>query len=271
MLLVPHDGEVWASPVNLQWIMACALPLIASTRPPDSQTGRTNQLSFLFVSGLTGPYSAFSIPLWLVRGANSIRSRCSYGVTVSAVGLITGLVQFVFIVHGKYAETPTAPQPIAMGIAFVERWGVNYLDVVGTWAGWLLFLSLLGLSLCKEGRSQRLAFLTFAIIILAATFVKFYRMPIPMILGHAERYFYIPSVMLMWIALSLAWTRHAAPVLVGGLASLLIPLSASSHFVRTPREPYSDWQEKASLIGKAPVQINYPPGWTLHITPSSRY
>ena len=268
IMLVPQDGEIWASAVNLQWVMACALPLIASTAAPLKRTARINQLAFLSLAGLSGPFSTFAIPLWVARGVWSVRDRSVHGKAVAAIGLTAGLIQLVFMSTTTLASSLEGTRPAGMGLALFERWGLDYLDVAGIWIGSTLFAFLIGSPIIRDGRWQRLAFLVLALIILSTVFAKFYHQPevvTSRLVGW--RYFYVPIVMLLWTALSLVWTARPIPILVGSVASVFIISSAMQNFERDRRQTYSDWQEKTPLIGKAAVEIKYPPGWSLHIEP----
>jgi hypothetical protein len=271
ILVVPHDGEVWASLVNMQWIMACALPVIAATGAPRATGARINQFAFLGIASLTGPFSAILVPLWIARGISALKAREGYGLAIAALGMLAGLTQVVCVASSDAPhEVPGQARPLAMALAFVQRFGLDYLSACSSALGVALMLSLLLSPAVREGRLLRVSFLASAILLMIPTFIKFYRMPELMIARSvAGRYFYIPSVMLLWTAISLAWVRRPWPVAIGAMSSLLIVAAAIEHFKRTPRPFYPDWQQKSDLIGRQAVIIQYAPGWLITISPVS--
>jgi hypothetical protein len=271
ILLVPHDGEVWASLVNMQWIMACALPVIAATGAPRSAGARTNQLAFLSIAGLTGPFSAVALPIWIARGLVTYRNRDRYGLTVAAIGMLAGLIQAAFLILTSEAPSPAGePDPAAMTLAFIERFGLEYLSSISYVIGTGLFVYLLLSPALNEGRGQRLYFLIFAVLLMVPVFIKFYRMPELIIARSvAGRYFYIPSVMLLWTAISLAWVRRVPTLIAGVVATLLIFTAASKHFQRTARVFFPDWQQKSAQIGMDTQIVQFSPGWSVAIPASA--
>lgn len=271
VLLVPHDGEVWASLVNIQWIMACALPVIAMTKPPRTSGARINQLVFLSVAGLSGPFSALLLPVWIARGLLALRARENHGLMIAAFGLVAGLIQIACLaLSAAPQEIPSQPQPAAMALAFVQRFGLDYLSAYGSTLGVLLLLSLLLSPAVREGRALRACLLGSAILLMIPIFIKFYRMPELMIARSvAGRYFYIPSVMLLWTALSLAWVRRPWAIVLGLLSTVLILMAAFHQFKRPPRPFYPDWQQKSDRIGRQQVVIKYAPGWQITIPPEA--
>jgi hypothetical protein len=272
ILLVPHDGEVWASLVNMQWIMACVLPIIAMTTKPRSTAARANQLTFLTVAALTGPFSAFVIPLWVARGWRALKARERYGLLVATIGTLAGFTQLIMIASSQSApETPTQPRPFEMAVAFIERFGLDHLSAFGSGFGIFLLLCLLLSPVLRQERALRASLLTFAIMLMIPTFLKFYRMP-ELIIARAVagRYFYVPSVMLLWTAASLLWIRKPLTVAIGGLSGFFMLLAASQHFVRQPRSFYPDWQQKSGQIDKETVSMQFAPGWSVTIAPRSR-
>ena len=61
-LLVVPGGETLTTPTTVQWIMAPALPLIAAAASPAGRFARANQVAFVALSGLSGPFSISDDP-----------------------------------------------------------------------------------------------------------------------------------------------------------------------------------------------------------------
>lgn len=270
--LVPHDGEIWASLVNMQWIMACALPLIAMTETPRTPAARMNFLAFTAVASGTGPFSALAIPLWIFRGIAAFKARDRYGLMLVAIGVIGGITQAAFIASaGAPHETPTASRPLSLALAFVGRFGLDYLSILGSSLGVVLLICLVLSPIVREGRTIRLSFLIFALLLMIPTYLKFYRMP-ELIISRsvAGRYFYVPSLMLLWVAVSSIWLRRPLPIAIGTVSTALIIAATTLHFARSPRTFYPDWRENSEKIGKQAVTIRYAPDWLITIPPDPR-
>ena len=82
-LLAVPGGETLTNPTNVQWIMAPALPLIAAAASPAGRLARANQLAFVALSGLSGPFSILMIPIWLWRVLSGAR-RDAFALVLAA-------------------------------------------------------------------------------------------------------------------------------------------------------------------------------------------
>ncbi|MDQ2139870.1 hypothetical protein RBI14_17050 [Alcaligenaceae bacterium B3P038] len=203
LFMVPHTGEVFGTITNAQWVMACALPLIAMTETPLGRLNRMNQLAFLLLAGLSGPFSIFALPifvwrLWTNRDAHSIR-LFSVALVVASTQLITTLRNYVSFEGER--------EPLHLAITVLDRWlgalangwrSDNWYFVLIT----ILFgITLLFLVWSPKYRRLNLALLFMTGAVLGSTWLKF--MP-----GHSrhldwismdDRYFFIPKVMTFWI------------------------------------------------------------------------
>ena len=105
-LLVVPGGETLTNPTNVQWIMAPALPLIAAAASPAGGLARANQLAFVALSGLSGPFSILMIPIWLWRVLSGAR-RDAFALVLAATTCLAGTVQALILVGAP--ETLDAP------------------------------------------------------------------------------------------------------------------------------------------------------------------
>ena len=86
--LIVAPRESLANPTNLQWMMAPALPLIAATPAPAGRFACANQLVFVALASLSGPFAALMLPLWLVCLA--ARERSSFDLALTSVAVAAG-------------------------------------------------------------------------------------------------------------------------------------------------------------------------------------
>jgi hypothetical protein len=64
VLVVPHSGEVFLTPTNLQWIAALGLVLTAIAKDPVKPLDWVIDVAVLVLAGLSGPFVIFALPLF---------------------------------------------------------------------------------------------------------------------------------------------------------------------------------------------------------------
>jgi hypothetical protein len=65
-LAIPSSPEICANITNEQWVLAFCVFLLLVGSPPRSTAGRLVDLSFILLSGLTGPFCIFLLPISLL-------------------------------------------------------------------------------------------------------------------------------------------------------------------------------------------------------------
>jgi hypothetical protein len=266
ILLTPHPSpaEIWATPANVQWIMATALPLIATTMMSTSIPARANQVAFVTVAGLTGPFSLIAAPLWLWR-IGFLRDR--FGTLVAGLGLTTGAVQAYFIARSP-PVTALAPAWLNVTEIVLLRWLsdpflVRSALIAAAVIGFLLAASLLG-----RYRVQRAACVVYALAIMAVTVWKIRAYdPLLVNTGYGARYFYVPTCMIMFCTISLLFEKPLHAKIAGAAVSgLLVYSSIQMGFVRPPRpDMRQEWLAKTPLFGKQAVVVPIPPNWVINV------
>ncbi|MFG1398280.1 hypothetical protein [Roseixanthobacter pseudopolyaromaticivorans] len=267
MVVVPHTGEVWATPTNLQWIMACALPVIALSPVPESRFVRVSQLAFMVLAALTGPFMVLSAPLWAVRAVRCWRARDRHGAALVAIAAAGALVQLYFMTRQAVMVDVAGTVrdfPLALG-TFLLRWMVQCTGPVSVLS--LLFVvTLLGSLIFGRDRVLRAGCLGFGLMILFATAHKFANAIDSLNAPNADRYFFIPSVMAAFIWASLVadpgarWLRLPAGLL---LLQFVFQAVTTPLAERKPTEFAANWRGYAHLIGKQDVTVTFPPNWQI--------
>jgi hypothetical protein len=105
IVAVPHTGEVFLNPTNLQWITALGLILTWVKCDPETAAEWGADGVLLVLAGLTGPFSVLLAPLFTAR-ALIPRTRASWQL----VGMVaaTTAVQCWFICHAPAFSDPRA-------------------------------------------------------------------------------------------------------------------------------------------------------------------
>lgn len=272
--VAPAQNEVFNKLVNSQWILALTLLLVLAYREPTTPGEWLCDAGVALVAGLTGPFSLIFAPLFLLRIVT--RRADGYGRTVAAIGLGCAVVQLLNISNPSTAGG--------------FHWTWAYLRVVNGWMGHVFSGSLLRpappgvlptlllftvttvviVALATRAwvtRNRPMGiFLVGGLAVLSVVLYKFRGQP-EFLFSMGSRYFYIPTVTLVWSLLA-AWQpglrARQQPLLAAGLGLALFA------FVQDHRSGGSanvalDWDEASRCIGKVHpcvVPIN-PPGWTL--------
>jgi len=90
LALVPHNGEVFLSLTDLQWLLALALVLLLLTDDAATAAQRWFDRGALALCGLTGPFLCFLSPLFVMRAA--VR-RTREAATLAVLALLAAALQ----------------------------------------------------------------------------------------------------------------------------------------------------------------------------------
>ncbi|MFH1554663.1 MAG: hypothetical protein ABII76_07340 [Pseudomonadota bacterium] len=264
LALVPHSGEVWATPANLQWVMACALPVLALGPIPSSRFVRGNQLAFVLATALTGPFMIVSAPLWVYRAARAFRTRDGFGALLVAIALCGALVQLHFIANQVVTVSSAGESHLVRTfIQILLRWIEPVSREIGAWSIAFCALMILGLFYGHQ-RVFRAGFIFLIFAIFTSVLYKFKNTYDAFIGLNGDRYFYIPEVLAAFCLSSLIfddvnrWVKAIAAML------LVRMLFLAAEIPILPREPVSfarDWRGYAHLIGRQDILVTFPPQW----------
>lgn len=264
LFAVPHTGEVFGTITNAQWIMACALPLIAMTSTPEAAANRINQRLFVVLAGLSGPFSLFALPLFIWR---AFEHRDRHALWLVALAGTAALVQIISVAT-NYVSFQGEREPLHLALTILDRWMGNlaYGWRSDTWYALLLTLCygaiVFALAWFSTQRRLNIALLVFIAFVLGSTWLKF--MP-----GHSrhldfptmdDRYFYIPKVLTVWI-LAGALYANAHWKKIAGMLALVLSLGAVQNggleWWRKYIYPHKPWTEQARQID-AGHAVNIP-------------
>lgn len=272
LVFVPHNGEVFLTITNLQWILAPGLLLLLIARDPSTPLQWAFDLITLALLGLTGPFVVLWFPLFLVR-AWIIRSRAS--LILAAVAALVVAVQFhAFIQAGPSPENGPFLVEQLFRLSGTRFWGpiimpnswAKQLSVSsGTLLSAVAFTGIIWLVVSRlRQRAETLFLLVAAVLVLASTFYKFHgNLALLNDPHNGDRYFYIPHVTLLWILIiesSAIGARRMACISVLALCAL-----SSASTLRSPPMVDYHWAKWAPRIDggeNVTVPVN-PPGWSV--------
>ena len=275
IVAVPHTGEVFLTPTNLQWILSLGLVLQGFMQDPGSPGEWAGDIAMVLVSGLSGPFCIFIFPIFAFR-AISRRTRAS--VLLAALVLCAASVQGAeLIVH-----SPPLPSWQSEGAFRSVNWAAvlsarTFLPIAASpiWIAmldkWLVLLAgagalfaLAAIAFQKDGyRWKRASLLwVFAALVAFSAVKARYDLWDFRDIMLADRYFFVPKVLFLWMLLSyvggsvaLRRTMAAGLTLVVAAALLLVPF-------RKAERPYYGWSQYCSRIqAHRKIDVTVSPGW----------
>ena len=269
-LLAVPGGETLTNPTNVQWIMAPALPLIAAAASPAGRLARANQLAFVALSGLSGPFSILMMPIWLWRVLSGAR-RDAFARLLAATALLTGAAQaFVLVGTPEHLDgPPDLLQAVWVTLlrAVTEPFDANN----GKRTFVIVSVGLLVIAARGHYAEHRRVCLAFAGVLLLAVAWKFRTAPGWLgVTNYGDRYFQISAVMIAFCAITLLFEQGIGRI-AGIAGCIVLAQHAAKRFVRSPIADYSAmWVAAAPEIGKRPLELRVPPDWILRIPQRSR-
>lgn len=274
LVAVPHSGEVMFNITNLQWITALALALQPMLAPPRTDGERRIDLVVLALLGLTGPFAVVLFPLyvwrWLhepddgslapmlvVAGAAALQAWFIHtaGPRFEHQDLALRAWPAIEIIARRLIVWPLLGQDLATNLPPAAVGGIG-VALIGGLLGWALRPH--PLQLARGQIATALALLTAAAL---------YRSRPDTWDGDnlvfADRYFYLPRVLLVWL---LVLEFDALPRLVAHVARgacLAIALVHAPSYITPPPTDY-EWAKHVEPIRRGtPAKIpTLPENWT---------
>jgi hypothetical protein len=283
IVAVPHTGEIFLNVTNIQWITALSLVLTLLMRDPESAPDWMGDVAVLLLAGLTGPFSVFLFPFFVLRALDR-RTAASWWVLAAAgapalvqgwhlysnlreslAGSSAGPMEYVNLVAVLSARLPLAFLGAQAWVDRLSRESVIAAGLIGAAA--IIAMAVAG----SAHRKERVCLLMFVCVLLAFTTARVredlwdYREMV-----NGDRYFYIPKVLLLWVGLSFFWRRALAsysPAMLTAAAGLycvsMIPyVDFGGHGARHVERPYYSWDIYCRQIRMGnEVAAEVSPGW----------
>jgi hypothetical protein len=283
IVAAPGTGEIYLCPTNIQWITAIALVMLVFTDDPDGIRAWAGDMAVLVLAGLTGPFSIFVAPFFVRR---ALVRRTAGAWIFAGIAAATAAVQGCEV---ALHPPPAAQVPPGCPLEWANLSAVLAarvpLSLLGG-QGWILHVgrtvviaaggvcaACLVARVVRGGRHREicLVLLTLAAIVCAATAAKTrcdlwdYREMV-----NGDRYFYIPRVMLLWVAVGWLQAKSRAVAWSGTvLVAAATAFSCASHYIEGPgyrdvhiERKYFDWGRYcADLRAGDRVVITVSPGW----------
>ena len=265
-VLAAHTGDVWGNIANLHWLTSFFLIVQTFLARPNTPTQRIGDLLILAVMGLTGPFVVVFLPLlawrwWRDRNADTLAAlltatACAavqayfikttgprlapptHALNLELLFAVTGSRLVVWPLFGATVAA-SLPWPLLGAI------GVGYIALLSGWA--------LRRDARRPVRGQIVvAFVTIAGVCLWRMRPDTWAYPD---LVNADRYFYIPRILLLWL---LIWELDARPPGVAAAARTLALIGVTMQVLpfTAPTPPDYHWADYCDAIRRGePARI----------------
>lgn len=266
MAIVPvavyGTGEVYMTLVNIHWILAPLLLVIAMERDPQTRWGRLLLLLTVIVLGLTGPFIVFLWPLFFWRAwiRRTPFSRALFAVIVPCV------VQQLFTIRATRTGTiPTAANTAGTITLTNPHWssfiGRNYVGnlFLGPLVEWLdvapiVYVALLLLvygaiglyALRRRDFEVAVCLVASLATLVVGAYIHRYTPRSVDLPGH--RYYFVPQICIGWAFLIMAARSNGKWTALPVAGSLAMAAASLAHFTCKPLDDLH-WAEASRAIG----------------------
>lgn len=259
-ITIPPTTEVYLNLINIQWMLAVCLLVILLQDDPDTRLSRLGTLLVLLVAAFTGPFIVLLLPLFLL---SALVRRTPYSIALFAV-CVPCVAWQLFRLEPTDVMTRHLRTPISvLNPSWQVLFGQNYVGhlFLGRWIEahalhrfWYLALLAVvyGLLTLYAIRSRDLAvgvLVLASVLCLASSAFSYRRAPeIIVMTGPAHRYYFLPSICLVWALIVIASRRRGSVRSLPAVAALLaVVLAAASDFV-LPSAPDLGWPQRSRLL-----------------------
>lgn len=307
LVMVPHDGEVFANLTNIQWLLAIGLLAVVFMEPGGSKRTLLADVVYVAFVGLTGPFVILVAPLflaklWLERANATARPRL---LLLSALAVAAAALQMYSVhftneerefqyasLHDCLVDIATHMGNVAvmtvskifgsamqgaLALATLKPMSALTIEAIEVYslACGALFVVVLLYDLAKNRRYvfEKLSLAYFAAMLVFAAIYRNSFLPSTtfnkFLFSVSDRYFYIPKVMLLWILILLIRNK-----LSGVVSYLFIGAIVVTSLMGFRREPWVDlnwryWSQRIAAHEAVEVPIN-PLGWKIDLRCSDR-
>lgn len=288
MVLVPHDGEVFATITNFQWFLGIVLFTLVLQTPAASSRDRLRDSSIALVCGLSSPFAVLVAPFLVVRYVFVVRPT-KYDLLAFAIVIGTAIATVAMFVMtpsrgnlGGYLEFPGLAISSVLGFLLSAGIGQlislpietipNYIAGLVIGVGIVIAVARPAFAWFRGRGNEGVAAAAVVAYALALVMLTFLREPLwrlHTIGPHADfatgaRYLFGPHVLLVWLLIYIAinatdYLRKAAMVVLS-----LILVTVAIQFQAAPIG-YIDWPKQVSQVGHDWQRVEVMPTWSMNV------
>ena len=273
IVAVPHSGEVFLTPTNLQWILAAGLFLTLLKYDPVTTADWVVDTLVIVLCGLSGLMSILLLPFFVVRAwVRRTPASAILLVLTAATALVQAWI-FLRSTQPPPMDTPvnwkqlfavfSVQVPLSIFGAPLWSYAIDETTAIVLGVGALALFAWISLSPGRNTFQPAVAMWLFGVLIVAAAEkrVRFDNLSTQHF-DWADRYFFIPKILLLWMLVT-ALDRHSLRGRVAAGALALAIVSTLPVF-RFPPMPDLQWEKYADRIRAGePVTVPINPDWSI--------
>jgi hypothetical protein len=251
-LAIPDAPEIHVVLTNAMWHFALLQAIVALSLPPLAWRGRLCDLLLFALGSLTGPFCLLLLPVvavyWWIR-------RQRWTLAVMAVLVLGAITQIIVMLHAV-RSTGSPLGVTAMRLLRILAGSIFIDSMMGTGGpnlrvSLLLLAAIGGLAIVLYGLMS--ASLPLRLCSLFATLVLVASLRDPLLLPSPDprwetlaramgiRYWFFPSLMFLWLAISCAFAGKVRVMRAAGIAVLLLTLAGVERKWSYPAWPRSQF------------------------------
>lgn len=282
IVAIPHSGEVYLTPTNLQWILVFTLLVTLLSDDLKRRVEWLTDVGTVVIVGLTGPFILLLSPLFLVR-AMTRRTVASWSIfgSVVLIALLQGWQVWFHspppwaghprgpldLYRGWIVVTERIPVAIFSGKLWVDSASSRFVALIG-----IVFTGLLAWIIWEE-KSQRAQRLTLAVFLVTLLVIGVLRNRIDTwpdgATNVADRYLFVPRIVFLWIIANGVGLKSTRGWICSGLI-VAAGICAVTVLELDP-QPYHEWLSPEQVSSGAPAQLEINPGWKLNLPPREQW
>lgn len=279
LVLAPQSSdEIFMNITNIQWFLSILLIIVLMKEKPNCKYGNVNiQIALDFViiilCGLTGPFIILLTPFFAWKWIKD-KDLYNFGVMSTAIAISCIQLLFLLVISQQSQDNFVLDFDVYSAIVGYQIFGSLFCTKIITYKVSHYFLSIMYFGLVfiilRFSRPKNdfiMLTLGIQLIFLLSVFYKFRANPEVLVPeGAAQRYFYIPFVMLIWSLIALLGKLEKwKNVLITIVLSLILISSLTSGFHSRGFLDYN-WKLHSKSIGREDIIIPInPEGWQIDI------
>jgi hypothetical protein len=240
IVVVPMAYEELGTLTNSQWILPIGAITLMFMRPERSALVLAAETMFVAVTALSGPFTIFLAPMFLLRLIKSERPderrRFMIFLFTTSLGAVAQVLSLVFnpailtsVRPVPFPWTDWVNLPFTQWMTTFGPLSQGFQGTGGVVTGCMLLVAATVVASQRPYRTQKLFMLFFAVMIVASGLYKF---RVALATQYAsQRYFYFGSVFALWFICCLSRRKFLGSALAAGVAMIelmLLPVVANT-------------------------------------------
>ena len=276
-LLMPRIEEVHANITNAHWYLAMYALMVVIAAPPRGRTGQLHDYAAMAVAGLSGPFILLLVPCLAIRLLRDGKHR-PHAIRLTVLAAILAFIQLAAILLTAGETRAPAPLGATAGL-FIRIVGSRVVagailprpapDILSS-ALLIALAAGLGIAAIRAGGWRAACIALFAVLQIAAALgspmMSLDQPQWPLFLSGGDRYFVIPRLLLVSLAIYASSIVPMKGRLLAAIAAIFVVALLPSFRLRPVPGPAFAAEidrYRQAAVGETVVINIAPPSWTM--------